>query len=124
MFCPACPLKPVLTVHYTYAGGDASNPKGMLHHWRTKHPGLEFPAELEHTVTPLERESVCKMGKEPPKKRASASSVAAGTAAASSAAASSAAASSAVADAVAATGAAVDESPDDEGAIAEMIEGT
>jgi hypothetical protein len=29
-----------------------------------------------------------------------------------------------VADAVAATGAAVDESPDDEGAIAEMIEGT
>jgi hypothetical protein len=82
-------------------------------------PVLEFPAELEHTTTLLERESVCKVGKEPPKKRVSASSAAAGSAAACSAA-----ASSAVTNAVAATGAAVDESRDDEGAIAVMIEGT
>jgi hypothetical protein len=119
MFCPACPLKPVPTVHYTDAGGDTSNLKGMLQHWHTKHPGLEFPAELKHTITPLERESDCKVGKDPPKKRASASFAAAGSTVASSAA-----ASSAVANAVAATGAAVDESRDDEGAIAEMIEGT
>jgi hypothetical protein len=69
MFCPACPLKPVPTVHYTYAGGDASNPKGMVHHWRTKHPGLEFPSELVPSITRSEQESVDRVGKEPPKKR-------------------------------------------------------
>ena len=69
VFCPACPTEPVPTVHYTYAGGDASNPKGILHHWSTKHSGLEMPAELRKSITAEEHANVLKIGKGPPKKR-------------------------------------------------------
>ena len=58
----------VPTVHYTLAGGDENNPKGMLHHWRTKHPTLEIPAELKAKVTlaDKERKGILGVGKAPP----------------------------------------------------------
>jgi hypothetical protein len=59
----------VPTVHYTYAGGYAGNPKGILYHWSTKHSGLEMPAELRKSITAEEHANVLKIGKDPPKKR-------------------------------------------------------
>jgi hypothetical protein len=70
-FCTACPLDPVPTVHFTYPGGDPENPKGMLHHWRTKHPGLELHAKLGAaiTISDAERDGAMTIGKTPPKPR-------------------------------------------------------
>ena len=71
------------TVHYTLAGGDENNPKGMLHHWRTKHPTLEIPAELKAKVTlaDKERKGILGVGKAPPVARDSAGKAAAHAAA-------------------------------------------
>ena len=69
-FCTACPLEPVPTVHFTYSGGDVENPKGMLHHWRTKHSG-DPHANLQKatTISDAERDGVMAVGKTPPKPR-------------------------------------------------------
>ena len=82
-FCTACSRDPVPTVHYTLAGGDEKNPKGMLHHWRTKHPTLEIPAELKAKVTlaDKERKGILGVGKAPPVARDSAGKAAAHAAA-------------------------------------------
>jgi hypothetical protein len=70
-FCPRCPRDPVPKVFWTYRGGDDANPKGMLHHFRTKHNGIEMGDELLASTKPSDAEcaAVRKDGQEPPKKR-------------------------------------------------------
>ena len=69
--CPACPEKPVPTFFWRYAGRDPSKPKGMLAHWRLKHPQLSMPEALKGqlNISSQEQEEVLKVGKAPPKQR-------------------------------------------------------
>ena len=58
-------------VFWTYRGGDEANPKGMLHHFHTKHNGVDMDAVLfaSTKISETECSSVRKVGKYPPKKR-------------------------------------------------------
>ena len=52
-------------------GNDGANPKGMLHHFRTKHNGVEMDAVLfaSTKINETECSSVRKVGQYTPKKR-------------------------------------------------------